>query len=414
MGPPGMPLDQTPVPRELKGLRIALLVAGGIAAYKIVDLASALTQAGAQVRVAMTGSATRFVGAASFQGVTGNPVLTGLWAADGPPEPHVFLGDWAQVSLLAPATANVISRVAKGQSDDIVTATLLAARGPVVVAPAMNDAMWAKAAAQENMAALRSRGAIVVEPESGHLASGHLGTGRLASSGALMAAMAGAVRSRYDLAGRRAVVTAGGTREPIDPVRFISNYSSGKMGFAIAAAAADRGARVTLVTTASHPAHDGIDVREVETADEMFECLKRESAGADLLVMAAAVADFRPRRSTAEKIRREDTTHLTLELEQIPDLVAALGKEKDAQGLFRVGFAAEGSDLADRALDKMKRKGLQAIVANDISRKDIGFGSDYNEGVMLFADGSREELTRMTKREMADRILDLVRPRLHK
>src|SRR5216684_3858921 len=382
-----MPLDPTPVPPELRWVRLALLVSGGIAAYKIVDLASALTQAGAQVRVAMTASATRFVGAPSFQGVTGNPVLTGLWAGDGPPEPHVFLGDWAQV-------------------------TLLAARGPVVVAPAMNDAMWSKPAVQENLAALRSKGMVVVEPESGHLASGHVGMGRLAGAAALMKAMADAVRSRYDLAGRRVLVTAGGTREPIDPVRFIGNYSSGKMGFAIASAAADRGAQVSLVTTASHPPHHGIEVRAVETAGEMLAELERDLAGADLLVMAAAVADFRPARAADHKIRREDTPLLTLELEQIPDLVAALGKEKDAQGVFRVGFAAEGSDLTARALEKMKRKGLQAIVANDISRKDIAFGSDFNAGVMLFADGTREELPRMTKREMADRILDLVLPRL--
>jgi phosphopantothenoylcysteine decarboxylase/phosphopantothenate--cysteine ligase len=407
-----MPLDPTPVPNELKGLRIALLIAGGIAAYKIVDLASALTQSGADVRVAMTGSATRFVGAPSFQGVTGNPVLTGLWAAGGAPEPHVFLGDWAQVTLLAPATANVISSIAKGQSGDIVTATFLAARGPVVVAPAMNDAMWAKPAVQENLDALRSRGVSVVEPESGHLASGHVGTGRLAGASALMKAMANAVRSRYDMAGRRVVVTAGGTREPIDPVRFISNYSSGKMGFAIASAAADRGARVTLITTASHPGHHGIEERHVETAGEMLAQLRRELAGADVLVMAAAVADFRPAHTSDQKTRREESSRLTLELEQIPDLVATLGKEKEAQGVFRVGFAAEGSDLAAKALEKMKRKGLHAIVANDISRKDIAFGSDHNEGVMLFADGSREELPRMTKREMADRILDLVVPRL--
>ncbi len=407
-----MPLDPTPVPDELKGARIALLIAGGIAAYKIVDLASALTQAGAEVRVAMTASATRFVGAASFQGVTGKPVLTGLWSGDGPPEPHVFLGDWAQVSLLAPATANVISRVAKGQSDDIVTATLLAARGPVVVAPAMNDAMWAKPAVQENMSALKTRGMIVVEPESGHLASGHVGTGRLASSAALMKAMASAIRARYDLAGRRVVVTAGGTREPIDPVRYISNYSSGKMGFAIAAAAADRGARVTLVSTATHPAHHGIDMKPVETADEMMKVLRRELAGADVLVMAAAVADFRPARTEDRKIRREESPRLTIALEPIQDIVAALGNEKEARGVFRVGFAAEGSDLETKALEKMKKKGLQAIVANDISRKDIAFGSDFNEGVMLFADGAREDLPRMTKREMADRILDLVHPRL--
>jgi len=224
--------------------------------------------------------------------------------------------------------------------------------------------------------------------------------------------MADAVRSRYDLAGRRVLVTAGGTREPIDPVRFIGNYSSGKMGFAIASAAADRGAQVSLVTTASHPAHHGVEVRAVETAGEMLAELERDLAGADLLVMAAAVADFRPARAADHKIRREDTPRLTLELEQIPDLVAALGKEKDAQGVFRVGFAAEGSDLAAKALEKMKKKGLQAIVANDISRKDIAFGSDFNAGVMLFADGTREELPRMTKREMADRILDLVLPHL--
>jgi len=407
-----MPLDPAPVPNELKGLRLALLVAGGIAAYKIVDLASALTQAGAQVRVAMTASATRFVGAPSFQGVTGNPVLTGLWSADGSPEPHVTLGDWAQLILLAPATANIIGRVAGGRSDDIVTATLLASRCPIVVAPAMNDAMWSKRAVQENIAALRRRGVVVVEPESGHLASGHVGAGRLANASALMKAMADAVRSTYDLAGRRVVVTAGGTREPLDPVRYISNYSSGKMGFAIAAAAADRGARVTLVTTASHPAHEGIDVRPVETADEMLAELKRDLAGADLLVMAAAVSDFRPARIADEKIPREQTSRLRLELEQVPDLVAALGNEKEGQRVFRVGFAAEGSDLAAKGLEKMKKKGLQAIVANDISRKDIGFGSDHNEGLVLFADGSREDLPRMTKRQMADRILDLVRPRL--
>jgi phosphopantothenoylcysteine decarboxylase/phosphopantothenate--cysteine ligase len=251
----------------------------------------------------------------------------------------------------------------------------------------------------------------VVEPESGHLASGHVGTGRLANASAVMKAMADAVRSTYDLAGRRVVVTAGGTREPIDPVRYISNYSSGKMGFAIAAAAADRGARVTLVTAATHPPHQGIDVRPVETAEEMMAELKRDLARADL-VMAAAVADFRPARTADHKLRREETSRLTLELEQIPDLLAALGKEKEGQGVFRVGFAAEGSDLAAKGLEKLKKKGLQAIVANDISRKDIGFGSDHNEGVMLFADGSREELPRMTKREMADRILDLIKPRL--
>jgi phosphopantothenoylcysteine decarboxylase/phosphopantothenate--cysteine ligase len=276
----------------------------------------------------------------------------------------------------------------------------------------MNDAMWSKRAVQENVAAVRRRGVMVVEPDTGHLASGHTGTGRLASASKLLKAMADAVRSRYDMAGLRVVVSAGGTREPIDPVRFISNYSSGKMGFAIAAAAADRGARVDLVTSAVHPVHHGVHVREVSTAEEMLAELRSAIQGADLLLMAAAIADFRPARTAAAKIRREETPNITLELESIPDLVATLGAEKEAKGVYRVGFAAEDSDLATRGLEKMKRKGLQAIVANDISRKDIGFSSDYNAGVVLFEDGSRHDLEKMTKREMADRILDLVVPRL--
>lgn len=403
-----MPLDPTPVPNELRGLRIALLVSGGIAAYKVVDLASALTQAGCEVRVAMTPSATRFVGPPTFQGVTGNPVLTGLWPSGDSPEPHVFLGDWAQVLLVAPATANVIGRIAGGRSDDIVTATLLAARSPVVIAPAMNDAMWSKAAVQENTAVLRQRGVTVVEPETGRLASGHQGAGRLASSSTILNAMVHAIRSRYDIAGRRVVVSAGGTREPIDPVRFISNYSSGKMGFAIAAAAADRGAKVILVTTANHPEHHGVEVQRVETAEEMLAELRSQLKGADLLFMAAAVGDFRPAKRAATKLRREETPELALKLEPIPDVVAALANDRDLDRVFKVGFAAEDSDLDAKAIEKMKRKGLQAIIANDISRRDIGFGSEYNAGVMLFADGSRFELEKMTKREMADRVLDLV------
>jgi phosphopantothenoylcysteine decarboxylase/phosphopantothenate--cysteine ligase len=407
-----MPLDPTPIPQELRGMRVAMLIAGGVAAYKLVDLASALSQSECDVRVAMTASAMRFVGPPSFRGVTGNSVITSLWGEGGEPEPHVALGDWAQVILLAPATANVIARVASGMTNDIVTATLLAARCPIVVAPAMNDAMWAKPAVQENLAVLRRRGMGVVEPASGHLASGHTGEGRLADSAAILHSMADGVRGRYDFAGRRVVVTAGGTREPIDPVRFIGNYSSGKMGYAIANAAADRGARVTLVTTVLRHEHRGVEARMVETAADMLEHLSEAIAGASVLIMAAAVADFRPADASDHKIRREETPRLDLELEPVPDLLAALSRDPASEGVFMVGFAAETGDLEDRAAEKIRRKGLQAIVANDVSRWDIGMGSDYNEGVMLFADGSRHQLPRSTKQEMADGILDLILPRL--
>jgi phosphopantothenoylcysteine decarboxylase / phosphopantothenate---cysteine ligase len=407
-----MPLEHVEVPSEVRGLRIALLVTGGIAAYKAVDLASSLVQAGCPVRVGLSPAATRFVGAATFHGVTGERPQTDLWSGSGTPEPHVQLGDWAQLILVAPATANLLAKATEGRADELVSATLLAARCPIVVAPAMNDAMWAKEAVQQNLATLRERGVIVAEPEAGHLASGHEGAGRLAPGQAIVDALAVAARSRYDLAGRRVVVSAGGTREPIDPVRFISNYSSGKMGFALAAAAAERGAQAVLVTTAAHPAHIGIRERRVETAQEMLDALREEQREADLLIMAAAVADFRPAELKAEKIHREETGELTLRLTRVPDILAELGTAAGAERVYRVGFAAEGEDLERRAIEKIERKRIDAIVANDIRRDDIGFGADDNEAVMYFRTGERIELPRMTKREMADRILDVVRERL--
>jgi phosphopantothenoylcysteine decarboxylase/phosphopantothenate--cysteine ligase len=406
-----VPLERAEMPAALQGSRIAVLVSGGIAAYKVADLVSQLVQAGASVRVAMTEAAARFVGPVTFHGLSGRPVLTSLWDTTGPPEPHVELGDWAQLALLAPATADVLSAVAQGRASDVVTAALLAARCPVVVAPAMNDAMWSKPVVQENVAALRRRGYRVVEPESGRLASGHVGRGRLPDLTTLLAAMVAAVGPR-DLEGRRVVVSAGGTREPIDPVRFVGNYSSGKMGRALAEAAADRGARVALVTTAVHPGYPGVTVRRVETAGEMLEALRQQLGGAHLLLMAAAVADFRPARPAVEKIRREQRSELVLHLERNVDVLAQLVGEPGAEGVFRVGFAAEGSELVERAREKIERKGLDAIVANDVSRADIGFGTDHNAGVLLFRDGTRIEIERVTKREMADRILDAVAPRL--
>jgi phosphopantothenoylcysteine decarboxylase/phosphopantothenate--cysteine ligase len=409
------PLEPAEVPGAVRGLRVAVLVTGGIAAYKVADLVSRLVQAGCQVRVAMTASATRFVGPATFHGLTGRPVQTDLFDPAGPPEPHVELGDWAQLVLVAPATADTLARLASGRADDLVTATALAARCPTVLAPAMNDAMWAKPAVAENVAALRRHGHLVVEPESGHLASGHEGAGRLPGAEALLAALARAAAGsgRRDLAGRLVVVSAGGTREPIDTVRFLSNYSTGKMGHAVAVAAAERGARVTLVTTAAHPPHAGIRVRPVETAEQMRVALREEIAGADLLVMAAAVADFRPVRRAEHKIRREaQAGTLVLELERSEDILRDLAREPGADGVYRLGFAAEDAELLASAEAKLERKGLDAIFANDIGRSDIGFAADHNAGMLLLRDGTRLEFERMPKRELADRLLDAVVPRL--
>ena len=405
-----MPIDPAAVPSAVRGLRVAVLVSGGIAAYKVADLVSQLGQAGCEVRVAMTAAASRFVGAATFHGLTGHPVQIDLWSNSGVAEPHVALGDWAQVVLVAPATANLLAKLAGGHADDLVTATILAARCPVVVAPAMNDAMWAKQAVVANLAQLRERGFQIVDPESGRLASGHTGAGRLASATAIFAALESAVRGRYDLAGRRVIVTAGGTREAIDPVRFISNHSSGKMGNAVAEAAADRGATVVLVTTAPYSGHPGVRTREVESADDMLLAVREELDSADLLVMVAAVADFRPAQVATGKIQRENLESLELKLDKNVDILLELSRDSRAEGVFRVGFAAEDADLEAHATEKLERKKLDAIVANDI-RGGV-FGSDENSGVMFFRTGERLELGRSSKRAMAERILDAVRERL--
>jgi phosphopantothenoylcysteine decarboxylase/phosphopantothenate--cysteine ligase len=275
----------------------------------------------------------------------------------------------------------------------------------------MNDAMWSKPAVAANVALLGERGHAIATPESGHLASGHVGAGRLAGPAAIFAAMARAVGSG-DLEGRRVVVTAGGTREPIDPVRFVSNYSSGKMGRELAVAAADRGAGVALVTTARQAPHPGVRERHVETAQEMLDAVRDEVRGAHVLFMAAAVADFRPARREAYKIKRDQRSELTIELTRNVDVLQELAREPGAEGVYRVGFAAEDRELFERAQEKLERKALDAIFANDISRPDIGFGADHNEGILLLRDGTRIEMERMTKREIADKVLDAVVPRL--
>lgn len=395
------------IPTEL---RVAVLITGGIAAYKIADVTSQLVQMGADVRVAMTESATRFVGAVTLQGITGRAVLTDLWSHPG--EPHVELGDWAQVILVAPATAHTLARLAHGMADDIVTATALAARCPIVVAPAMNDAMWRAPAVVRNVELLRAAGTRVVEPAVGRLASGHVGAGRLPDAATLLDALVDVVGRTRDLAGRLVVVSAGGTKEPIDPVRYIGNFSSGKMGFALAQAAAARGAEVALVTTAEGPAHEHVRRRPVHTAADMLGALREEIRGADVLLMAAAVADFRPQSRADEKIRRDGVDELVLHLEKNVDILHELASEPGTEGLYRVGFAAEGAELDRKAAEKIARKRLDAILANDIRRSDIAFGSDHNAGTLLFADGTRVELERMPKLEMAHRILDAIVGRL--
>ncbi|MFZ0215535.1 MAG: bifunctional phosphopantothenoylcysteine decarboxylase/phosphopantothenate--cysteine ligase CoaBC [Candidatus Dormiibacterota bacterium] len=406
------PLENVEVPAALGGRRVAVLVSGGIAAYKVADLVSLLTQHGVEVRVGMTEAAARFVGELTLQGLSGRPVTTNLWAPGGHPEPHVELGDWADAILVAPATANTLALLAQGRGDDVVLATVLAARCPVLVAPAMNDAMWRKPQVAANVDRLRSFGVDVVGPEGGRLASGHAGAGRLAGNATLVAALTEVLVRRDDLRGRRVVVSAGGTREPIDPVRYIGNHSSGKMGAALAEAAADRGADVVLVTTGIQVGHPRVTIRLVERADEMLAALRTAIRDADLLVMAAAVADFRPVNRSSEKIHREGRDRLVLELEAGPDLLRELASEPGTERLARLGFAAEDRDLEDHAAAKLARKGLDAIFVNDIRRRDIAFGADDNAGVLLCRDGRRLELARLPKRTIADRLLDAMLPLL--
>jgi phosphopantothenoylcysteine decarboxylase/phosphopantothenate--cysteine ligase len=350
----------------LSGKRIVLGVTGSIAAYKVAQLARDLTLAGALVDVILTEAAERFVGAATFQALTGRPVLADMWAL---PEDgvvgHVSLGAGADLVVVAPATANTIARIAAGLSDDLLTTTVLATTAPVLLAPAMNPAMLANPATQANLATLRARGHTVLEPGEGRMAEHVSGKGRLPEPAQLegeIRALLG--RTAGPLRGRRVVVTAGGTREPIDPVRYVGNRSSGQMGYALAATARDLGAAVTLVSgpVALTPP-PALTTVQVETALEMQAALHAACAGADILIMNAAVADFRPAAAADHKIKKTaDTTGMTIELVTNPDLIAGMAARRD---LFKVGFAAETDDLLANAQGKLQRKGLNMIVAND-------------------------------------------------
>ncbi len=383
---------------------IVLGITGSIAAYKAADLASKLFQAGAEVRVVMTKSATEFVTPLTLRSIIGRPVETDMFDLSSEFSiEHVALAEAADVVVIAPATANIIARIAAGIADDILTCTVLAAGAPVIVAPAMHEAMFQNPVTQDNLAKLKARGFTIVDPEYGRLASGKMGMGRLAEVEKIIGVIRQVLGRSGDLAGKRIVVTAGGTREPVDPVRHIGNRSSGKMGYAVAEAARDRGATVSLITApASLPQPSGIEIAHVETAIQMKEAVAEAVAGADVLIMAAAVADYRPRSAAKTKIKK-DSPSLTLELVRTPDILA------EVKGNFlKVGFAAESHDVIENARRKLEKKQLDLIVANDITDPSSGFGADTNKVTLIDRSGKAESLPLLTKREVADKILDRV------
>ena len=391
-----------------RGRRVVLGVSGGIAAYKAVELCRQMVDAGAHVMPILTEDATRFVGALTFSALASEPARTRLFDGDET-IPHTRLGQTADVVIVAPATARIIGKYAGGISDDLLSATLLATRAPVVVAPAMHTEMWEHPAVQDNLATLVRRGVHVVPPEEGRLAGGDHGAGRLAPPEAVMAAVEAVLAHHGDLAGVRVLVTAGGTREAIDPVRFIGNRSSGKMGHAVARQAAARGAAVTLVTTTPADMPVGVEVVRVTTAQEMHDAVLGRYDAIDAVVMAAAVADFRPKAAAGGKLKKADGPP-EIVLEPTPDILAALGAAKRGQVL--VGFAAETDDVERNAADKLRRKGADLLVANDVSLPDAGFEVDTNRAILLESSGAIETTPLLTKLALADLILDRVAVRL--
>lgn len=395
----------------LRGKHIVLGVTGSIAAYKAVALASALHQAGATVDVAMTPEAAELVRPLSFQAITHRPVALEMFALLAETEiGHVTLGKRADLVLVAPATANTLAKLAHGLADDLVTTTVLATTAPVVIAPAMDAGMYEHPAVQENVRTLRERGCVIIEPEEGHLASGLVGRGRLAEQEVILGTIRQVLGRNGDLAGWRVVVTAGGTQEAIDPVRVITNRSSGKMGYAIAEAARDRGARVTLISApAALRPPVGVTLQRVESAEQMRQAVLAALAAADALIMAAAVADYRPRQAAAQKIKKQDAV-LTIELEPTTDILAETAALAPPR-LLRVGFAAESEHLIENARAKLTRKRLDLVVANDITRPDSGFGAEANKVTLVGPDFERD-LPLLPKIDVAHAILDeLVRLR---
>ena len=385
---------------------IVLGITGGIAAYKAVDLASKLTKAGAKVEVIMTEAATRFINPLTFRSLTSRPVVTTMWELTSEFSiEHVALAEAADIVVIAPATANTIAKIAAGIADDMLGCTVLATKVPVVIAPAMHSGMWENAVTQENVARLKTRGLVFIEPEYGRLASGGEGIGRLADTEKIISTIKRVLGKGGDLSGRRIVVTAGGPREAIDPVRFISNRSSGKMGYALAEAAIDRGAEVTLITAPTALAEPtGVEVIHITSTAEMKEAVTQAMTEANVLIMAAAAADYQPKNVAKGKIKKEVTgAELTLELIETPDILS------EVKGDFiKVGFAAESEKLIENAIEKLQRKRCDLFVANDITATDSGFEVDENKVTFIDKNSKIEELPLMSKREVADRILDRV------
>src|SRR3954451_7357253 len=385
--------------------RVVLGVAGGIAAYKAIEVCRGLVDAGVHVMPVLTEDAQRFVGAVTFSALASEPAQTSLF--DGPePIPHTTLAQSADLIVVAPATAKLIGKYAAGISDDLLTATLLATRAPVLVCPAMHTEMWEHAAVQENLATLRRRGVNVLDPEVGRLAGGDSGTGRLAEPERIAEAVLALLGRDQPLVGRSVVVTAGGTREALDPVRFIGNRSSGKMGHALANAAARLGAGVVLVTTAHQPVSPGVVVVRVETAEEMHDAVVARASDADVVIMAAAVADFRPKQQSDQKLKKANGVP-EIVLEPTTDILAELGRRK-RPGQVVVGFAAETERVREHAAAKLAAKRVDLIVANDVSTADAGFEVDTNRALLLGADGHTSETALVTKDQLAGLVLDRV------
>ena len=391
----------------LKGKKIVLGVTGGIAVYKAVDLVRRLRKQGCVVRVVMTEHAQQFVTPLTFKEISGNAVATSMWSGNQEFNvEHIALASWADAFVVAPATANILAKMACGLADDLLSTTLLAAQAPIIVCPAMNTGMYLNAATQENITRLQSRGVTVMPPATGHLACGTSGPGRLPEPQQIVEFLNAffAVREG-DLRGLKVLVTAAGTREPIDPVRYVGNRSSGKMGYAVAQMAAERGADVLLVSGPSALAVPA-NVRcvQVETTNEMLEACLAAYADVDIVIKAAAVADYRPRDVAEQKIKKKTDDALTVVMDKNPDILKTLGAQKTHQVL--VGFAAETQNLLANAREKVVKKNLDMIVANDVTAAGAGFNADTNIVKLLFANGEVRELEQMPKVEVANLILD--------